>query len=146
MAVISGTTIAMMAISAAAAIASGIQAKKTSDAQADIYNQQAKREREIGELNAKRSEIASSALMAKQRALLAGSGADASTGSALLIQSDMAETAEFERRLEIAGGETQAVNAENNARLAKYKGSSALTSSAFRAGAGLLSQANTAIG
>ena len=138
--------IGAMIASAVATVGSGIQAKKNADAQADQYNQSATREREIGRLNARRTEKANEALMAKQRNLLAGTGADLSGGSALLAQSDFAEAAEFEKRLAEAGGETNAIAMENRARIAKAEGQAKFQSSMFRAGSTVLSQGSTTFG
>jgi hypothetical protein len=134
-----GLAIAASIASAAATLKSGADAKQRGKDQAELFRRQGVRDLELAELEANRIEKKGEALAGRQRALLAAQGRDITSGSALLIQTDLAETAEFEKRLAKAGGDTQAAAAEQRAALAKLEGKQAFTSSLFRAGTSLLS-------
>lgn len=131
-------TVAGTVLSAAGALYSGAQQKKQSDYQAAVYRQQAERERQIADLNARRIRNENERIAARQRALIAGSGGDLTSGSALLIQSEFAKDAAFEEALAVAGGDTNAIRLEQQAKLTKMEGRSAQTGSYFRAGTTLL--------
>jgi len=137
------TTATMIALASAAfgavgQISSGRAAQKAADVQSELFLREAARDREIAGINATRIAREGAALAGRQRALLAGQGRDISTGSALLIQTDLAEKVEFEKRLTKAGGEAQAGVSEARAAISKAEGRTALKSSLFRAGASLL--------
>ena len=125
-------------VSAVGTIQSGQAAKQAGELQAELFRREADRDREIAALEASRIESEGKALAARQRVLLAGQGRDISTGSALLIQTDLAEEVEFQKQLAEAGGDTQAALAETKSVLALAEGRSTATSSLFRAGSTLL--------
>lgn len=134
--------IAGTAMNAAGTISQGAAARNQASVQSEIYRRQAEREREIGKLNAQRIDKEGERLMARQRAMLASSGRDPGSGSALLLQEDLAESTEFEKRLAEAGGDTRATEAEQRATLASASGRAARRSSLFRAGTTLLKGAS----
>ena len=72
--------------------------------QAELARRQAERERQIGAMQAQQQRERSKRTEGTQRALLAARGGDTGTGSALLVQEELAEEGEFNARL-----------AENNA-------------------------------
>jgi len=72
--------------------------------QAELARRQAERERQIGAMQAAQQREGSKRTEGTQRALLAARGGDTGTGSALLVQEELAEEGEFNARL-----------AENNA-------------------------------
>ena len=72
--------------------------------QAELARRQAERERQIGAMQASQLREQSKRTEGTQRALLAARGGDTGTGSALLVQEELAEEGEFNARL-----------AENNA-------------------------------
>lgn len=68
--------------------------------QAELANRQAQREAQIGQMQAAQQRERNKRTEGTQRALLAGgTGGDASTGSALLVQPELAEEGEFNARI-----------------------------------------------
>ena len=134
------------AFSAMSAIRGGGAANQAAQMQAQIYQRQADRERESGQLNARRQRQAGEKLAGTQRALLAGGGGDQSTGSALLIQEDLAQESEFNARL--AENNAEAAISTKNAEivLARAEGRAAQTASYYRAGTTLLKGAKSFAG
>lgn len=143
-ATLTALTLASTAIGAVGAIRSGNAAAAAGEQQAELFRRQGVRDRELAQLNADRMEKDSAALAARQRALLSSGGRDISTGSALLIQTDFAEEAEFQRQLTKAGGEQQAATAAARGALARSSGKAKQRSSLFRAGSTLLEGGVTA--
>lgn len=140
--VASAVSAAASVAGAASAMQQGRQQQDMSNIQAEIFSRQAKREREIGELNARRTREQGESLAATQRAILAGSGGEGSTGSALLIQEDLAEETEFNARLAENNAEAAAQSKMSEAVLARLEGRNARTASFYRAGTALLSGAS----
>lgn len=128
-------------VGAAGAIQQGKAAKQSAEFNAAMMKREADREKQIGELNARRVRKETESLAATQRALLAGGGGDQSTGSALLIQEDLAEEGEFNARLAEVNAETAVSTKMAQATLARMGGRAAGTSSYIRAGTTLLSGA-----
>ena len=128
------------------AIGGGSAANQAAQMQADIYARQAAREREMGALSAKRLRAQNEQVAASQRALLASGGRDMSTGSALLIQEDLAEEGEFNALL--AENNTDATISSLRAQevMERAKGKNAQTASYFRAGSALLKGGKVAFG
>lgn len=67
--------------------------------QAELARRQAERERQIGAMQAQQQRERSKRTEGTQRALLAARGGDTGTGSALLVQEELAEEGEFNARL-----------------------------------------------
>jgi hypothetical protein len=137
-----GWTVALMAVSTAMSVAgamsAGRAAQSQSNTQAEILRRQAERERQIGESNAKVQREKNKRLAAKQMALLDATGQDAGTGSALLVQQELAEEGEFNARL-IENNAAAQISSLNEQRvLQQMKGSAARKSSLFKAGSALL--------
>lgn len=128
------------------AIGGGSAANQSAQMQADIYARQAAREREMGALQAGRLRKQNEQVAATQRALLASGGRDMSTGSALLIQEDLAEEGEFNALL--AENNTDATISSLRAQevMERAKGKNAQTASYFRAGSTLLKGGKVAFG
>ena len=111
-----------------------------------MYRRQAEREKQIGELNAKREARKNALVQGTQRALLAANGMDASTGSALLVQGDLAAEGKLNEEL-IKNNATAAVNeAQTQAVLARAIGKNTQTASYLRAGSTLLKGTAEAFG
>ncbi len=106
--------------------------------EAEIRRQEAERERQLGELNAKRQREDNERLAATQRARLAGSGRDVGTGSALLLQDDLAEEGEFNALLLEADADAKVRSKLAERELSLAAGRNASTASFFRAGSALL--------
>lgn len=139
----SAAAVAAGAVGAVGAIQSGNAAASAGKVQAELYERSAKREREIGALNAKRVRAKTESTAASARAMLAGSGTDASTGSALLIQEDIAAEGEFNARLAENNAEVSATGQTTQAVLSRAEGRNARTASYYRAGTSLLSGASS---
>jgi hypothetical protein len=130
---------AATAVGMAAQLSKGSAQQQQGDVSAEIFRRQAAREREIGELNARRVRERGESLAATQRAILGAGGGEQSTGSALLIQEDLSEETEFNARLAEANAEAAAQSKASEAVLARLGGQHARTASFFRAGTALLS-------
>ena len=101
---LSTTTMAVMAavstaVSMAGTYSQAKAAKNMADTEAELARRQAERERQIGTLQASRQRERSKRVEGTQRALLAGNTADASKGSALLVQEALAEEGKFNEQL-----------------------------------------------
>jgi hypothetical protein len=128
-------------LSAGAALQSGAAQQAAMNAQAEIYRQQAERTRQIGEIEAARYRANTARVAGTQRALLAGSGVDTSTGSALLVQGELAGEGEF-NALSMENNTAANVSAlKANEVMARASGRNARTASTYRAGTTLLSTA-----
>lgn len=130
------TTIATMAIAAAAAIQQGQAAKKQANYQAKVYDQQAARALADAGVASEDFARKESAAMATRHASLGGSGVDAGSGSPLLVSEDFAGEAELGRLRILNGGQVQASRLEASAGLQRMAGRQAVTGSYFQAAAG----------
>ena len=148
-----GTTAAIIAASAAVAsgavgelgaIRQGQAAERRSEFDIVMLERQRRRDEQIGKLNASRVRKDAAKLAGTQRALMAGGGGDQSTGSALLIQTELAKEGEFNAQL--AESNAEAAISTRNAQivLARASGRNARTASFYRAGTALLRSGFTA--
>ena len=126
------------AIGAIGAINQGKAANRAAQAQAAHYRAQAERERQIGMVNQQRLAKENEALAGRQRALLAGQGRDIGSGSALLVQSDLAEEGAYNEALALANAEDAAYGREAQAALEVAEGRAAKSAGYFKAGTTLL--------
>ena len=131
------------ATSAAGAISQGKAAQQQAETQAEIYRRQEERTRQLNTLNAKRRREDNEAVEATQRAMLAAQGRDIGTGSALLVQRNLAEEGEFNARLEENVGADAISQIQTNRVMALASGRGAQRASFIRAGAGLLDAAGS---
>lgn len=140
------STTAMMlistAVSAVGAISQGKAASAQAKYQAQIANQQAERARQMGELQARNQRKKNKALEASQRAIIASRGGDTSTGSALLIGTELAAENELNARLVENNAAAQQTALQNEAELQRARARNATSSSFFRAGTSLLKGGN----
>jgi hypothetical protein len=134
-------TAASAAMSAAGAISQGKAAKNMADTEAELARRQADRERQIGAMQAKQQRESNKRTEATQRGLLSTTGGDASTGSSLLVQEELAEEGEFNARLVENNAAAQASQFEADRVMALAAGKNARSASFFRAGNALLSGA-----
>lgn len=144
-----GTTTALIlttVVAAASAYAQGQAAKRQSNMQADLTDQQSARDKQIGELNAAREKKKNKTLQAQQRAALAANGADLSQGSALLAQEDLVEEGDLNERLVRNNADAQVYAGRTQANLTRAAGSSKQTASYVRAGTTLLKGGNEMFG
>ena len=148
---VSATTLSYMAVAGAAVsavgtVASGMAAKEQGNTQAELYRRQAAREEQIGMLNSKREEKKNKQIQASQRALLGAKGVDMTEGSALLVQSELAEEGKLNEMLIKNNAEAAADTARSQGVIAKMQGKNAQTASYFRAGSTLLQAGKVAFG
>ena len=136
------STTAMTLISTAVGVGSammqGRAASQQAKYQAQIANQQAERARQIGELQARNQRKKNKALEASQRAIIASRGGDVSTGSALLVGTELAAENELNARLLENNAAAQQTALQNEAELQRARARSATGSSYFRGGTALL--------
>jgi len=127
-------------VSAAGAIGQGKAAQNAANVQAQLYERQAQRDREIGALNARRQREEAERLAGTQRALLGSQ--EGGSGSALLVQEDLGAEGEFNARLAEANAEAVASSKMTQAVLSRAEGRGARQASYFRAGTALLKGAS----
>ena len=120
------------------AVRTGQAQQSAAHYQAQHLENQAKREREIGTLNAKRVAEENKRLAGTQRALLAGGGRSLASGSALLVQEDLDEEGKFNEMLAADAGEAKFQNLRQQAVLERMTGKHARTAGYYRAGSTLL--------
>ncbi len=118
-------------------------AQSAANTQAEMYNRQATRDRQIGQLNAKRARARGERVAATQRALMGAGGQDLSSGSALLIQDNLASESEFNAKLAESNAEAAVSSKVSEAVLARAKGRNSAQSSLFRTGTALLKGVST---
>ncbi len=139
----SALTVAGLATSLVGGMRQSSAAQSAANTQAEIYNRQAARERQIGKLNAKRARARGERVAATQRALMGAGGQDLSSGSALLVQTDLASESEFNAKLAESNAEAAVSSKMSEAVLARAKGRSSAQSSLFRTGTALLKGVST---
>ena len=138
------TTTAMLiaaGVSAASAVAQGQAAKKQSKFQSKVMEQQATRDRQVAEAQERDFRKQQSALQARRRAELGGSGVRGDTGTALLAEEDFLAEAELQAQRIRQGGEVSATRLEQQADMTRAAGKSAQTRGFMRAGSSLLTGA-----
>jgi len=138
--------IALAVLSAVSAMKAGQQSASQAKYQQALALQQAERERELGQMAADDRRRQGSRLAATQRARLAASGVDMNTGTALLLQEDLAAETEYQALVAEAGGDTSAAAFEAEGKLFGAKAGAARTQSYFKAGTTLLSAGSKAFG
>jgi hypothetical protein len=138
--------IASMAMGAMGSIQQASAAKaegkaRQNQANADAYrmDQEAKREKQIGAANAQKAREDSEAQLARAIAIRGGSGGDASTGSALLVQSDLADEGELNAQRLLNNSYVSAQGLTEGARMTRVGGANAAAAGRTRAGNALLS-------
>lgn len=137
------TTLAVIAAAAAVAAAAGttvsaLSAKGQAEAQAEIFEQQAEREREVAgqqEIDFRKRQRRAAAAV---RAAGGARGIDIGLGSPLLAAEDFAREAETQALRIREGGEFSATRAEQEASLLSKAGTAALISGGLGAGSSLL--------
>ena len=129
---------ASMLSSAAGATQQGYATQQATNYQARVHEQQATREREIGELKASRVAQDTARIAASQRALLAGQGRSLSSGAALLVQEDLEEAGKVTQMLARDEGEVKSRSLREQAVLERMKGKHAVTAGYYRGGTTLL--------
>ena len=140
------STTAMTLISTAVSVAGGMMqgraASQQAKYQAQIANQQAERARQMGELQARNQRKKNKALEASQRAIITARGGDLSTGSALLVGTELAAENELNARLLENNAAAQQTALQNEAELQRARARNATSSSFFRSGTSLLKGGN----
>ncbi len=121
--------------------------------QATVTEQQAQSERVVAGQQEGDFRRQQSALMARRRAILGGSGIDQATGSPLLVSEDFRRETELQALRIRAGGEIRATRLEQQAGFQRFEGSllrfagdNALVAGRIRAGSSLLTGAGQAFG
>ncbi len=131
-------TLASTAIGVIGSLKAGADASKAARFQQAVALQNAGRERELAQLAADDKRREGSRLAATQRARLAGAGVDPSTGTALLLQEDLAAETEFQALRIKTAGLTEAAALESEASLFGQRASAARSAGTFSAGTTLL--------
>lgn len=113
--------IGVAALAAVSSYSAAQSAAKQSDAQAALYERAGTRQREINAIRETQQRAASSKLMGQQRARMAASGIEPSTGSALMTQVETARDAEFQALLTRSAGAFDAQTTEIQASLQRWQ-------------------------
>lgn len=146
---VAGSTFAIIAIVGAvvAAASTAMAAKAQADAQrfqAKLAERQAETERQIAERKAEDQRRKTSALIASQRALFAGSGIDPGEGTPLLVTSDTAREGKLGELDILFGGENRASDLHATANLRKSQARNTEIAGAIKAGSTLLTGVGSA--
>ncbi len=129
-------------VKAISAVSGAIGQSRARNTQADIFNAQARRERAVSEREAMDFRRRTSRIEASARARRAVSGVDPGSGTALLTQGDLAAEAELGALDILNVGAARATQLQNQARLQRFAGRSAIAEGAARAGTTLLTEDN----
>jgi hypothetical protein len=129
------------AIAVAGAVYSGEQSRKAASQNADIQEQAAANAEAKAKYDEERHRKSVDKLLSAQRALYGKSGLDMS-GSPLLVMEDTAAQGELDALAIRYGGSVTAGQQRSAANLSRMEGSSAQTSSYFKAGSSLLTGAS----
>ncbi len=127
------------ATGAIGAVSAGRAAAAQAAQQTAIAARQADYQNQLSASQAREASRRNSALLARQRAILAASGVDLSSGSALLSQQDAASQAELEMRMISASGAARANDLLAKSSLARLRASGTARESSLGAGTRLLS-------
>ncbi len=134
-----GLAAAAAVVGAISSIKGGYDAKNQADAQANIEDVRAAREREIAGLNERDFRRRQSAALGELTAARGTSGTDPGTGSSLLVPEDFRAETELQALRIRQGGQIQASRLEQQADLYRRAGRSAQITGYARGGASLLS-------
>lgn len=141
-----GQAIALAAASTAAQAGMQVMSAKgqsqQAKMQAELARRQADRERQIGAMQAQQQREKNKRTEGTQRALLAARGGDTGTGSALLVQGELAEEGEFNARLQENNAAARASGFEAESVLQQARARQARAAGLMRAGSTLLSGAS----
>lgn len=132
-------SLALVGLNAVSQVAGAKAQQETANQQAALAEQEARRQRQIADINVRR--IANQNRKARSR-VLAGQtagGADTGSGSALLVQQNLAADDSLQQELARLDGETKALGLEHRARLKRKSASGLTAQAAFNAGTSLLS-------
>lgn len=139
-----GIEIAMLAgvaLSAVSAVQQGQADKEAADFQADINDQQAQREREVSARESAQFDREQRALLARSRAIRAGSGIEIDSGTPLLTDRASVEEIELGKATILSGGEAKSTRLQQEAELIRRSGKNAQTSGYLKGGSSLLTGA-----
>ncbi len=128
---------AAFAVDAVGQLAAGRAARQQGEMQAELYNREAKRKRELSEREASDFDRTQSALMARRRAQGGATGVDA-TGTPLLVDEDLAEEIEYQRLKIISGGLASEATLRTQGVLERHAGKAKQKASYLRAGSSLI--------
>ncbi len=131
--------IAGAGVSAAGSIAQGNAADEAAQATAAAAERRAGEERAAATREAARRAQQESLLLSRQQAVAASSGAGATDGTVLNLMEGIAQEGQYQRDIAIYQGESKAVNLEDEAALARWKGKQARTAGYIGAGSSVLS-------
>jgi len=129
-------------VGAIGAISQGQAASAQAKASSRIAKQQAEYSRLIAARDEEDYRRRQAALMATRRALMGGSGVDPSSGTPLLVDSDISGEIEYNALKIRSGGEAEAIRYENQARFLKQQAPQSSLAGWGRAGSLLLTGAS----
>lgn len=130
--------LALFGLNAVSQIGGAKAQQETANQQAAIAEQEARRQRQIADINVRR--IAAENRRSRSRVLAGQSagGADGGSGSALLVQQNLAAEDSLQQELTRHEGETKARNLEHQARLKRKNASGLAAQAVFNTGTTLL--------
>lgn len=138
MALKAALAIAGTVVSAASAIAQGNAQNAMAKYNAKLAERDAEARRRQASMDEELSRSRSSAIMSRQRAVMAAAGVDTSSGTPLAIAEQSAEDAEMDALAIRYGGAIGAQRFQEEANLSRMQGRSAKQAGMFRAGSTLL--------
>ena len=126
-------------VSAVGAIAQGNAADEAARATAAAQERRAGEERAAATKEAARKSQQTALLLSRQQALAASSGGGATDSTVLDLMGGVAKEGQYQQDISLYQGESKAVNLEDEAALARWKGQQARTAGYIGAGSSILS-------
>jgi len=133
-------SLALIGLNAASSIAGAKAQQKTANQQAAFAEQEAERQRQMAEINRRRIEKENRKVRSRAIAQQTAGGVDSGSGSALLVQKNLAAEDSLEQSMAIFSGETQAQSLEQQARLTRSDAANKKSAAIFDVGTSLLSE------
>lgn len=146
MAVMAIAMVAMAVVSAVSAMSAAKSEKDMNEYNAKVAENQAIASRQQAAFEGERIKERSKAVLARQRALYGKAGVEVGAGSPLELAADTAYQADVDMQAVRYSGETQARQAESQAKLDKWQGKVAMRKGYMQAGTSLLKGAASAYG
>ena len=125
-------------VSGIGSIVSGVMMAKSAEWNARRMEEEAQRERAAGAVRGMLKEREGERLASRARAVAGAQGAVTTTGTPLLLETEIAEEADFNARVERANAANRARSLENQAIATRFEGKVRKVGSFFSAGSSIL--------
>lgn len=133
-------SLALIGLSAVSSIAGAGAQQKVANQQAALAEQEAARQRQLADINARRIADENRKVRSRVLAQQTAGGADSGSGSALLVQKNLAAEDSLQKSMAIFDGETKAQSLEHQAAVNRASAKDLKSVAVFNAGTSLLSE------